>query len=317
MRAALSALLLVPVLAWADPTAVLIYDAIGRADSVTIEGRVVEGEQRSAATPDDPWWKNLWRNARKMFVSERERAAVVLVLHGETLQARADEEGYFRIDHIPKLAIPAGWHDVTVAGTGLTGRGKALIVPQTQTHGLISDVDDTVLVSDVTDKSRLLKNTFLKNPEQRAAFPGTADFYAALAAKGGDAATAPIIYLSASPHHLAPNIRAFLDKHRFPQGVLLTKQVSGDNKDPLLDQERYKLARIEALLTTLPWVTFTLIGDDGERDPEIYRTIAEKHPQRVAAIYIRRVHPDPARAKYPGQRDLAEAIAQSNRKDSR
>ena len=187
MRAALSALLLIPALAWAEPTSVLIYDAIGRADSITIEGRVVEGEQRSAATPNDPWWKNLWRNARKMFVSEREHAAVALVLHGETLNARADEEGYFRIDHLPKPAIPAGWHVVTVAGAGSTGRGKALIVAPTQTHGLISDVDDTVLVSEVTDKSRLLKNTFLKNPEQRDAFPGTADFYAALAAKGGDA----------------------------------------------------------------------------------------------------------------------------------
>ena len=48
----------------------------------------------------------------------------------------------------------------------------------------------------------------------------------------------------------APNIRAFLDKQGFPRGVLLTKQISGNNKDPLLDQERYKIERIEALLTS-------------------------------------------------------------------
>lgn len=316
MRVALIALLLAPALVWAEPSTVIIYDAIGRANAITIEGRVVEAEQRSAATSDDPWWKNLWRNARKMFVSERERTAVALVLHGETLHARGDEEGHFRIDHIPVSAIPHGWHEVTATGAGLSGRGKALVVPPTQPHGLISDVDDTVLVSDVTDKSRLLKNTFLKNPEQRAAFPGTAAFYAQLAARNADSVTAPLIYLSASPRHLAPNIRAFLDKQGFPRGVLLTKQISGNNKDPLLDQERYKIERIEALLAALPWVTFTLIGDDGERDPEIYRTIAERHPQRVAAIYIRRVHPDPVRARYPGQRDLAEAISQSTRRES-
>ncbi|MBL8512391.1 MAG: DUF2183 domain-containing protein [Betaproteobacteria bacterium] len=297
----------------AETTTVTLDDAIGRADAVTLEGRIAEAASRSESTPDDPWWKNLWRNVRKMVVSERERATVTLSIGGETIDVRADEEGYFRVQHMPKKALLPGWHAVQVIGPRTSGSGRVLIVPPVQTQGVISDVDDTVLVSEVTGKSRLLNNTFLKNPDQRAAFPGTSAFYAHLAARQGDAGTAPVIYLSASPHHLAPNIRAFLDKQGFPRGVLLTKQVSGDHRDPLFDQERYKLARIEQILAALPWVKFTLIGDDGERDPEIYRAIAQNHPQRVAAVYIRRVHPDVARVRYDDQRDLAEAIGSATK----
>lgn len=34
---------------------------------------------------------------------------------------------------------------------------------------------------------------------------------------------------------------------------------------------------------------FILIGDDSQKDPEIYAEIAEKYPERVKEIYIRNV----------------------------
>ena len=35
-----------------------------------------------------------------------------------------------------------------------------------------------------------------------------------------------------------------------------------------------------------------LIGDSGERDPEIYRQVVLRHPGRVLAIYVRDVAPE-------------------------
>ena len=55
----------------------------------------------------------------------------------------------------------------------------------------------------------------------------------------------------------------------------------------------------------MPHVRITLIGDDGEHDPEIYEEIRTAHPERIEAIWIRRVHPDPERPKLAHQRDLA------------
>jgi phosphatidate phosphatase APP1 len=71
----------------------------------------------------------------------------------------------------------------------------------------------------------------------------------------------------------------------------------------------YKTAKIDELMTRLPWVRWVLVGDDGEKDPEIYQTVRERYPKRVRAVWIRRVHPDPNRARYAGQGDLATALA--------
>jgi phosphatidate phosphatase APP1 len=51
-----------------------------------------------------------------------------------------------------------------------------------------------------------------------------------------------------------------------------------------------------------------LVGDDGEKDPEIYHDIRTRFPSRVEAVWIRRVHPDPARAVFPEQGDLGKAL---------
>src|SRR3546814_8140010 len=40
---------------------------------------------------------------------------------------------------------------------------------------------------------------------------------------------------------------------------------------------------------------FVLIGDSGQRDPEIYAQVVREHPGRVAAIYIRDVTRNPER----------------------
>jgi phosphatidate phosphatase APP1 len=189
------------------------------------------------------------------------------------------------------------------------GRVGLLIVPNDNVAGLISDLDDTILVSEVNSTRRLLAKTMLGNPLQREAVPGTAELYRTLAGRNPDPAAAPTFYLSASPRQLHGSIQAFLDHNGFPRGVLITKRVTNDaTSEPLRDQVAYKIAKIEEILRRLPDVRFTLIGDDGERDPEVYRQIRERHPARVAAIWIRRVHPDPKRTRYPDQGDLAELL---------
>ena len=82
-----------------------------------------------------------------------------------------------------------------------------------------------------------------------------------------------------------------------------------DLRDPLTDQQNYKLGRIEAILQAFPDVQFMLIGDDGERDPEVYAEIARRYPQQISGVWIRRVSADPKRARIAGQQDLATLLA--------
>lgn len=296
--------------AQAGSDAIVLYPAYGDARGTVIEGRVIESESTRPASATDSRWRNFARNLGLFFNDEREGREVTVRVAGKDRTAVTDEEGYMKvtIDGAPPLA--PGWLPVTARLGKERVEGKLLVVPPENTLGIISDIDDTILISDVTDKDKLLANTMLKNPMQRGAVPGVADFYRRLAARNPQPAAAPIIYLSASPRQLHGSIQAFLDSNRFPRGVLITKKVTNDRtSEPLLDQLAYKTQKIEDILMRLPHVRFVLVGDDGEKDPEIYHDIGTRHRARVEAIWIRRVDPDPARPRFPAQGDLDKALS--------
>ena len=51
----------------------------------------------------------------------------------------------------------------------------------------------------------------------------------------------------------------------------------------------YKLGVLRNILSFYPELSFILIGDSGQEDPEIYRAIVDEYPERILAIYIRDV----------------------------
>jgi hypothetical protein len=53
---------------------------------------------------------------------------------------------------------------------------------------------------------------------------------------------------------------------------------------------------IEPLVTRFPRRRFVLVGDSGERDPEIYGTLARRYPGQIARVLIRDVTGEPASA---------------------
>ena len=293
----------------AGSDAIVLYPAYGDAHGAVVEGRVIESESAKPAGATDSRWRNFVRNIRLFFNDEREGRKVSVGAAGRTSTVVTDEEGYLKVTIAGAPLLAPGWQPVTARVGKESAEGRLLVVPPENTRGIISDIDDTILVSDVTDKDKLLANTLLKNPLQREAVPGVADLYRRLAERNPQPEAAPIIYLSASPRQLHGSIQAFLDFNRFPRGVLITKRITNDRtSEPLLDQVAYKTQKIEDILMRLPHVRFVLIGDDGEHDPEIYHDIGMRHPTRVEAIWIRRVHPDPARPKFSEQGDLAKAL---------
>lgn len=293
----------------ADRDALVIYPAYGDAGGAIIEGRVIEAHTSAATDADESWWRNLWRNARLMINSEREHVPVTLQVAGREFMVRTDEEGYFRqvVGGMPML--PPGWHTVQGRTDSTTAAGQLLIVPADNTIGVISDLDDTLLVTEVNSKRALLVNTFLKSPSQRQAVAGAAQYIRAVAARNPQPAMAPVIYLSASPRQLQGNILEFLSHYDFPPGVLLTKRVTNDRtSEPIADQVAYKSAKLEEIFARLPHVRFVLMGDDGESDPEIYEGMRKKYPLRVEKILIRHVNPDPARPIIGGQLRMQDEI---------
>ena len=154
---------------------------------------------------------------------------------------------------------------------------------------VISDIDDTVKVSEVTDKRALLVNSFLK---PFAAVPGMAEAYGRWAAGG-----AVFHYVSSSPWQFYPELADFMAAAGLPAGSFHLRAFRFRDEsffNLFASSEETKPPQIEALLAAFPGRDFILVGDSGEKDPEIYGEIARKHPGRIAAIYIRRVTPEAA-----------------------
>lgn len=149
---------------------------------------------------------------------------------------------------------------------------------------VISDIDDTVKISNVTDTKKLLEYTFLLDFE---AAPGMASQYGQWSS--GEVS---FHYVSSSPWQLYEPLTEFLDDARFPWATLSLKSVRFRDETLLnlfKKGTETKPAAIEKILTAYPGREFVLVGDSGEQDPEVYAALIRKHPDQVRRVYIRNV----------------------------
>ncbi len=160
--------------------------------------------------------------------------------------------------------------------------GKARIIEKNEVM-IVSDIDDTIRISDVRDRQKLIENTFCK---PFVAVPGMAELYATLARRG-----AVINYVSAGPWQLYPPLAEFLRHEGFPEGLFQMRYFGfSKNLSALFaPSESVKKPFIEGLMKKFSGHRFIFIGDSGERDPELYGECARMKPEQVAGIYIRNV----------------------------
>lgn len=149
---------------------------------------------------------------------------------------------------------------------------------------VVSDLDDTIKVTGVGDRATVLRRTFC---EPFVAVEGMAARYAVWSARG-----ASFHYVSGSPWQLYEPLRAFTDTGGFTGGTWHLREFRPRSRQVLrLEQPpaTHKLKAITPLIERLPHRGFVLVGDSGEKDPEIYGTLARRHPEQVRAIFIREV----------------------------
>ena len=146
---------------------------------------------------------------------------------------------------------------------------------------VITDIDDTIKISEVYDKSKLLRNVFVNEYKP---VPKMQKLLNSWKNKGAD-----FTYLTSSPWQLFPAIQSFITKEKFPEGLIQMK--SFGLKDGYLSifesPEKFKTPIILRIMKDFPDKKFIFIGDSFEKDPEIYADIARKNPGRVPHIFIR------------------------------
>lgn len=268
------------------------YIGHGGPSGVVVRGRALDNLPPTEAVDGEGVGAAVRRSLRNFLTRELPGAPLRVTVGGTTVDAVTDAEGYFLVRvPTPPEALTRPWTRALVelsgdyrGATGTLAASIDVLVPAADARfGIISDVDDTILQTGVQRVGRMVLQTFTGSSLTRTPFPGAAELYQDLAA-----GVNPVFYVSSSPWNLHSFLLSFLRHRGFPLGPVLLRDLLGTWAG-----REQKHERIQEILELHPDLRFVLLGDSGERDPEIYAYVVRSHPDRILSVYIREVRLDP------------------------
>ncbi len=289
-----------------QPHEIVAYRGYGEGTRVLVHGRALECANIPVSSATDSTWRNLLSTYKRIDAAPLAHARIAVRMGADMQEIAADSQGFFRhwLELPASLRSDEPWRrtelqlitplrpDQPIVRTHALAR----VPGSSSAFGVISDLDDTVIQSRVSNLVQAIRTVMLGNARTRLPFPGVAAFYRALERGGSGVGHNPIFYVSSSPWNLYDLIAEFMELQRIPTGPIclrdwdlglsaLSHQHLTQHKEPL----------IREILDLYPALPFILIGDSSQRDPEIYRAILDRYPSRILAIYIRNVDPNPER----------------------
>ncbi|MCE0486860.1 App1 family protein [Ornithinimicrobium sediminis] len=228
------------------------------------------------------------RGWRAFFTAPAANTPVRIQVGDATLVARTDRGGY--VDAVVAgHGLQEGWHEAhltVMSGDMLTT--PVQVVRADLEVGVVSDIDDTVMVTHLPRPLIAAWNTFVRDEQVREEVPGMATMYRSFLS---ESAGTPIFYLSTGAWNTAPTLTRFLRRHGFPAGPLLLTDWGPTNTGWFRSGREHKANQLERLVREFPGVRWILVGDDGQHDPQLYGDFAHAHPDKVEAVGIRQLTP--------------------------
>ncbi len=217
-------------------------------------------------------------------------AQVSVVVAGRTHDVVADRGGV--IDQRIEADLEPGWQTVQMSVEGSEPvEARVFVVAADVEFGVISDVDDTVMVTALPRPLVAAWNSFVVDEHARLPVPGMAVLLERLTR---DHPGAPIVYLSTGAWNIAPTLTRFLTRHLFPPGSMLLTDWGPTHDRWFRSGKEHKLTNLRRLAEEFPHMRWLLIGDDGQHDDEIYTTFTSEFPDNVRGVAIRRLSPTEA-----------------------
>lgn len=273
------------------PRHLAAYRGYADARGVELIGRVLAEPPQGGPLEDAGWWDNLLDTYRRFESDEVPDVPLRLQYRGSSLDLRSDHEGYWHAAFDSPAPMSDLLWDNAIAsladGTLPTPQPVLQVGPRAR-FGVISDIDDTILHSSITDWKMAAQLTFLHNARTRKPLAGVAALYGALQGSHN-----PIFYVSSSPWNLYDLLEDFMELNGIPLGPIHLRDLGTDEGKFIKSTGHgHKLERAIHLIERFPELRWVLLGDSGQADAELYAEAARTHPDRIAAIYIRDVDPD-------------------------
>ncbi len=274
-----------------------VYHGYGHQRNMVVYGHVLAYKPVRTSLYTDNILLNIIHLIRLFFVSPLPHVRVQMRWNNQHFFSTTEKDGFFKFEWQSNEHVEAGWHQIIIntidkqGRTTATGEGK-IFIPHSTQYGFISDIDDTVLVSHSSKTGKKLRVMFTKNPRSRKTFADVVKFYQLLSlAHTTPDLLNPFFYVSSSEWNLYDDLNEFFKHNDLPKGAFLLNSIkkwyqlfsTGNTK------HQGKFIRVIRILEAFPKQKFILLGDNSQRDPEIYASIANKYSDRIIAIYIRNV----------------------------
>lgn len=235
--------------------------------------------------------------------NERNKRIEISVGSKKAVMPESASNGHFKGEiELDKTALQAAasgqqrWARFAAAGAQKEFKGEAVILTE-KGLSVISDIDDTIKVSNIGNRQKLIEATFAKPFE---AVAGMEKLYRDLATLGDETTPTTFHYLSASPWQLYVPLKSFLDDAGFPRGSFHLRpwRVKDSTLPDLFRSARgHKEQVIRELLNAAPARRFVLVGDSTEGDAEIFSSLAKEFPDRIVLVAIRQTPDFPLSAE--------------------
>ena len=268
------------------------FIAFGNEEEVFLKGRVIKAYREKRPSSRNNWVKNIFASIRRYSGSSVPSAKVEITFHEKSYAILTDENGVFEL-HIGESKPNAEFNEIVTfqvlePATKKSQIAHLEVIRYSGEVGVISDIDDTIIISHSTDIGKKFWLSVSKNAFTRRPLPGVSEFYKKITEDG----LLPIFYVSSSDWSLFDLIKDFLRYRHIPEGPILLKDKHINLRNVWKSgggDHQHKFDKIELIFNMYPNMSFYLIGDSGQEDPEIYAEVLSNHPGRIKGVIIRLV----------------------------
>ncbi|SDG62383.1 phosphatase domain-containing protein [Psychroflexus sediminis] len=255
--------------------------AVELKDKVLVTGTVLKNETAIDKSP-----RSILANAWNVLSSYRKKAykrkRISIETQDQTFSVETNKRGYFfeilPIGNLDDFKI----YDETKNLLSIDQVHPYYFKKHSTPIEIISDIDDTVIHSHTASALKRILTILFKRPKRRNKIlfsNALLDFF--------DENKFRIAYLSKSESNLFGLITAIFRAREIPSGPLfltsylkfkaLFKPKKGKHKQDFLHQ----------LISNLPDKKFILMGDDTQRDMDVYTEVVNLYKDRIIKVYIR------------------------------
>ena len=284
-----------------DPIRVLPYRGYGTPEKLLVKGRVLKDEGIKLREQESSTLNNVWNMFKRFATDEVENARLHIRFDTTNTETSSNTEGFFQVEICPETRdhdwglwcpVDVSLIEPQASENSVIEKAEVLIVPDHASFGVISDIDDTIVHTAATDLLKMIRIVYMGNAESRKPFEDVAEFYSALQQGHDNQCCNPIFYVSSSAWNMYDVFARFMELNDIPKGPIFLKDYEFSLESLLsFSHESHKLEQIQPILDRFPNLPFLLIGDSGQKDPEIYSFLAQQYPERILGILIRDVVP--------------------------